>query len=64
MEAKASTIRSGSSEMGLRRCNQISDGFSWRDQIGGAVGRGLDLGFPVIALFVLWLGLGISDENE
>ena len=46
MEAKASTIRSGSSEMGLRRCNQINDRFSWRDQIGGAVGRGLDLGFP------------------
>ena len=46
MEAKASTIRSGSSEMGLRRRNQIGDGFSRRDQIGGAVGRGLDLGFP------------------
>ena len=45
MEAKASMIRSGSSEMGLRRRDQIGDGFSRRDQIGGVVGRGLDLGF-------------------
>ena len=45
MEAKASTIRSGSSGMGLRRRDQIGDGFSRRDQIGRVVGRGLDLGF-------------------
>ena len=45
MEAKASTIRPGSSKMGLRRRDQIGDGFLWRDQTGGVVGRGLDLGF-------------------
>ena len=48
---KASTIRTGSSEMGLstmeelRQRDQISDGFEWRNQTGKAVGRGLDLGF-------------------
>ena len=45
VEVRASTIRLGSSEMGLRRRDQIDDGFSWRDQTGGAMGRGLDLGF-------------------
>ncbi|KAL0013926.1 hypothetical protein SO802_000995 [Lithocarpus litseifolius] len=50
-EAKASTIRPGSSEMGLsmteelRRHDQISDRFERCDQTGGAMGRGLDLGF-------------------
>ena len=29
----------------LRRRNQIGDGFERCDQIGGVVGRGLDLGF-------------------
>ena len=49
--AKASTIRPGSSEMGLstmeelRQRDQISDGFERRNQTGKAVGRGLDLGF-------------------
>ena len=47
----ASTIKLGSSEMGLsmmealRRCDQIGDGFERHDQIDRAVGRGLDLGF-------------------
>ena len=45
MEAKASTTRPGSSEMGLRWRDQIGNGFERRDQIGGAVGWGLDLGF-------------------
>ena len=47
MEAKAkvSTIRLGSLEIGLRRRDQIGDGFERRDQTGGAVGWGLDLGF-------------------
>ena len=45
LEAKASTIRLGSSEMGLRRRDQIDDGFKRRDQTDGVVGRGLDLGF-------------------
>ena len=40
-----SKIRSSSSEMGLRQRDQIGDGFSRCDQIGGAVGWGLDLGF-------------------
>ena len=50
-EAMASTIKLGSSEMGLstmeelRRCDQIGDGFERHDQIDGAMGRGLDLGF-------------------
>nr|POE82171.1 hypothetical protein CFP56_78779 [Quercus suber] len=29
----------------LRWHDQIGDGFEYRDQTGGAVGRGLDLGF-------------------
>ena len=29
----------------LRRHNQIGDGFERCDQTGGAMGRGLDLGF-------------------
>ena len=45
VKAKASMIRLGSSEMGLRRRDQINDGFERRDQTGGAVGQGLDLGF-------------------
>ena len=51
MEAKASTIKPGSSEMRLstmeelRRRDQIGDGFELRNQTDGAVGRGLDLGF-------------------
>ena len=40
MEAKAkvSTIRLGSSKMGLRRRDQIGDGFERCDQTGGVVG--------------------------
>ena len=50
-KAKVSTIRPDSLEMGLstmeelRRRDQIGDRFERRDQTGGAVGRGLDLGF-------------------
>ena len=50
-EAKASTIRPGSLEIGLstmeelRWRDQIGNGFEQRDQTNGAVGRGLDLGF-------------------
>ena len=50
-EAKASTIRPGSLEMGLstmeelRWRDQIGNGFEQHDQTDGAVGRGLDLGF-------------------
>ena len=29
----------------LRQHDQIGNGFEWCDQTGGAVGRGLDLGF-------------------
>ena len=40
MEAKvkASTIRLGSSKMGLRQRDQIGDGFERLDQTGGVVG--------------------------
>ena len=50
-EAKASTIRPGSLEMGLstmeelRWRDKIGNGFEQRDQTDGAMGRGLDLGF-------------------
>ena len=40
-----STIKPGPLEMGLRRRDQIDDKFERRDQTGGAVGQGLDLGF-------------------
>ena len=48
---KSRWVQLGSQEMGLsttkklRQHDQIDDGFEQCDQIDGAVGRGLDLGF-------------------
>ena len=64
MEAKASTIRLGSSEMGFRSAIRSAMGF--RGMIRPAepwVGDWI-WASPAIALSVLWLGLGVSDESE